>query len=428
RTWLKGLQLGLQQHDVNTQLRCNLGLGKVFFGMNDFRNARRYHLAATELSYLAKSPEQICEVYLCLGVDFIRLYEYDKAYSSLKISETNLAKAQHPQRNYCEIKAYLGMVHSGLGQFSLALECFEAATLAAKQQNYIWGLALTHLEHAKALAILKRNDQAINIAQQAAIAAKAMNSLAFSTQAHELMYQIYKDQNQFELALEQHIIYTEQHLEKMRRSQNHHLSATTTALLKQTHNFQELEVSLQENVHLVNRLEKHQVLIQQLTSKAETDALTGLFNRRALDARIEREVELALQLQQPFSILMLDLDFFKRVNDLYSHQAGDRVLKEAANILIQTCRQGEFVARFGGEEFTVLLPGADLAAAMRIAERILSAIESFVWARIVAGLPQQTVSIGAASRQIDELAEPLLARADAKLYEAKHTGRNKVCG
>ena len=317
---------------------------------------------------------------------------------------------------------------SGLGQISLALECFAAASSLAKQHNYTWGLALSNLEHAKVLVLLKRNKAAIALAQASASAASVMNSLAFSTQAHQLMYQIYKDQNQFELALEQHIIFTEQHLEMMRRNQDHQLSKTTTALLKQIHNAQELEVSMQENARLMNRLEKHQILIQQLTSKAETDALTGLYNRGALDVRLKREIELAMQLQQPFSVLMLDLDFFKRVNDLYSHQAGDKVLKEAANIFIQTCRQGEFVARFGGEEFIVLLPGADLAAALRIAERIRTAIESFIWSSVVARLPQQTVSIGVACRQLDELAEALLARADQKLYQAKETGRNKVCG
>jgi len=428
RTWLKGLQLGLQQHDINTQLRCNLGLGKVFYGMNDFRNAKRYHLAATELSYLTKSSEQICEVYLCLGVDFIRLYEFDKAYAALKIAEENLSTAQHQQRNFCEIRAYLGIVHAGLGQMSLALQCFEEATLSAQQHNYTWGLALAHIEHAKVLVLLQRYEPAIELAQQTVAAAKAMNSMAFSTQAHELMYQIYKDQHQFELALEQHIIFTEHYLEKIHRSQDHQLTSTTIALLKQIHNVQELEVSLQENVHLINRLEKHQELIRLLTSKAETDALTGLYNRRALDTRLEREIELAIQLQQPFSVLMLDLDFFKRINDQFSHQAGDRVLKEAAQIFTQSCRQGEFVARFGGEEFIVLLPGADLAAALRIAERIRTAIESCIWSKIVPALKQQTVSIGAACRNSDELAESLLARADAKLYEAKHSGRNTVCG
>lgn len=428
RTWLKGLQLGLQQHDINTQLRCNLGIGKVFFGMNDFRNAKRYHLAATELSYLSKSNEQICEVYLCLGVDFIRLYEFDKAYAALKIAEENLSSAQHRSRNYCEIQVYLGIVYASLGHIEQSLACFNEASTSAEQHKYTWGQALASIEHAKVLISIKRYDQAIELALQTVAAAKAMNSMVFSTQAHELMYQIYKDQHRFQLALEQHIIFTEHFLEKIRRTQDHQLSSTTFALLKQIHNFQELEVSSQENAHLVNRLEKHQELIQMLTFKAETDALTGLYNRRALDTRLEREIELAIQLQQPFSLLILDLDFFKRVNDLFSHQAGDRVLKQAAMLFTQSCRHGEFVARFGGEEFTVLLPGADLSSALRIAERIREAVEEFNWSSIIPQLSQQTISIGAACRENDEHADSLLARADAKLYEAKHLGRNRVCG
>ena len=152
-------------------------------------------------------------------------------------------------------------------------------------------------------------------------------------------------------------------------------------------------------------------VIGQLTDEALTDALTGLPNRRAWDA----EIADALQGSGPVAVAMLDIDHFKRFNDTNGHPAGDRLLREAASRWRSEMRAGDFLARLGGEEFALLVTGADVTT-----------IQTIV-ARLCARLPaQQTCSAGIALRSAGDASEQLVARADAALYEAKTAGRNRV--
>ncbi len=145
-------------------------------------------------------------------------------------------------------------------------------------------------------------------------------------------------------------------------------------------------------------------MIGQLTDEALTDALTGLPNRRAWDA----EIADALQGSGPVAVAMLDIDHFKRFNDTNGHPAGDRLLREAASRWRSEMRAGDFLARLGGEEFALLVTGADVTTIATIV------------ARLCARMPaQQTCSAGIALRSIGDTPEQLVARADAALYEAK---------
>jgi len=161
----------------------------------------------------------------------------------------------------------------------------------------------------------------------------------------------------------------------------------------------------------------------QLQEIAATDALTGLANRRAFTDRLEIETERVQRLGTPLSLIILDLDFFKRVNDTKGHPEGDRALASLATLLRDGRRGMDLVARYGGEEFAVLLPDTSHRDAMLVAERIRAAVE-------VAGLPGRcTVSAGVATMPEDASgAEGLVAAADLALYGAKAAGRNRVRG
>jgi diguanylate cyclase (GGDEF)-like protein len=157
------------------------------------------------------------------------------------------------------------------------------------------------------------------------------------------------------------------------------------------------------------------------------DPLTALFNRRAFMDLAERELARARRARAPCAVLMMDLDFFKRVNDDYGHQAGDRVLADFAATARQSVRTEDLVGRYGGEEFCAVLPGADLAKALEIAERIRAAVA----ARPLAGLPSTiTVSIGVVAGALSAATslDAAIGLADKALYEAKHGGRNRVVG
>ncbi|WP_133477571.1 GGDEF domain-containing protein [Cognatilysobacter segetis] len=158
--------------------------------------------------------------------------------------------------------------------------------------------------------------------------------------------------------------------------------------------------------------------------EAAQDALTGLANRRTLDVRLAAEHERVRRHGDPLSVLMLDLDFFKRVNDEHGHAAGDRVLAAAAGALADELRAIDLGARFGGEEFCAMLPETPLDDALRVAERIRRRIGAMQTDFGGKAIPV-TVSIGAAQLAEGETIGSLLARTDAALYEAKRGGRNR---
>lgn len=158
---------------------------------------------------------------------------------------------------------------------------------------------------------------------------------------------------------------------------------------------------------------------------SKTDPLTGLGNRLALDETLKRELQLAQRYQDHLSIAVIDVDFFKRINDTYGHQVGDTVLKRIGETLHTVCRSTDMAFRFGGEEFVVVLSKTDALGAQVIAERLREAVATLVWEN----LPNITVSVGIASSTNDsiEFAEDFFARADRALYQVKTTGRNRVC-
>ncbi|WP_419811380.1 GGDEF domain-containing protein [Bacterioplanoides sp.] len=173
--------------------------------------------------------------------------------------------------------------------------------------------------------------------------------------------------------------------------------------------------------------------LQQL---ATTDALTGLHNRRCVQELAEREIKNHRRHGLPLSVLMCDLDNFKRVNDLFGHLAGDRVLRNFSQVLNQQVRAGDLVARWGGEEFLVLLPSTPLAEAQAVAERVRQHIEqapvtmadSEIYTTTTIGISE--LALEGVSLTMGNLAgdcfEQLVARADDALYQGKANGRNCI--
>ena len=171
---------------------------------------------------------------------------------------------------------------------------------------------------------------------------------------------------------------------------------------------------------------RHAQAYGQLRQRAEHDRLTGLLNRQAFDHEIDGEAARFDRYQRPYSLLMLDLDHFKQVNDRYGHQVGDAVLAHVGETLAKTLREVDIAARYGGEEFAVILPETDLRTAEEIAERIRVAIAGTPASTSAGKLPI-TVSIGASSCP-ERAGDPatLIRTADAALYQSKRAGRNRV--
>jgi diguanylate cyclase len=172
-------------------------------------------------------------------------------------------------------------------------------------------------------------------------------------------------------------------------------------------------------------------LRQSLSHAEETvlqDPLTGTGNRRRFDSSMERAILDSKQTKKPLSLVMCDIDHFKRVNDAFGHQVGDEIIKMFARVIEASVREGDTVIRYGGEEFAIILPSADQDAARSIAERIRRQFESkkLTIRETNQKVGQLTASFGVAQFRLGDDLDTLVQRADAKLYEAKSGGRNRV--
>ena len=160
---------------------------------------------------------------------------------------------------------------------------------------------------------------------------------------------------------------------------------------------------------------------EELERIATRDALTNLLNRREITRILDVEMDRAQRHKYPLSVLMLDLDYFKSINDTHGHHMGDLVLKATASALLECSRKTDFVGRLGGEEFVVLLPNTDYAIAMKLAERYRENIEKATSNDI-----PFTCSIGVAQLEVGEQLEKLMQRVDEAMYSSKNNGRNNV--
>jgi diguanylate cyclase (GGDEF)-like protein len=165
-------------------------------------------------------------------------------------------------------------------------------------------------------------------------------------------------------------------------------------------------------------------LFSSLEHLAITDGLTGLYNHRYFHDRIEGEIERTLRGGKVFSLLMCDVDYFKKYNDIYGHLAGDLLLKSIAKIIERSARRPDVVARYGGEEFAVILVDCEISEAEVIAQRIRNAVENIDVDD--KANPIITISIGVSSFTGKQSKEQVIDFADKALYRAKNFGRNRV--
>lgn len=170
-----------------------------------------------------------------------------------------------------------------------------------------------------------------------------------------------------------------------------------------------------------------QLANERLQQQAIRDALTGLYNRRYLDETLPRELQRAARHQQPVTVMMLDIDHFKRFNDTYGHDAGDALLRAIGAFLKAQTRGDDIACRYGGEEFTLVLPGTALEHARTRAEQVRSGVQALVVSHRKHRLDHMTISLGiAVFPQHGDTADMLIQRADRALYQAKQAGRDSV--
>ena len=198
----------------------------------------------------------------------------------------------------------------------------------------------------------------------------------------------------------------------------------TKLLLEQA--YEQKTVAYEHLQHIYEKIElKQEQLVEmnkQLVEMSNTDNLTGIANRRYFQEQLKLQVENFHEKGQAFSLLVLDIDYFKQVNDSYGHPIGDLVLTQLGLILKMTAREQDTVARFGGEEFVLLLGETDEFEALAIAEQLNKTVEETIWPTI----GRLTVSIGCTTFKADDTENTVFEHADEALYASKRNGRNRT--
>ncbi len=187
--------------------------------------------------------------------------------------------------------------------------------------------------------------------------------------------------------------------------------------------FVALQRQLSAESYITGKRREAEGRAREMAKRADTDALTGVLNRMGFNEAISRELSRARRYQQALSVVILDIDHFKKVNDEFGHPVGDQVLVRTANLLSSCVRESDTVARWGGEEFAVIAPTTTEDGAVSLAEKL----RSIMAATHLGPKEAVTASFGVAELRPDDTAETLLQRADAALYQAKQAGRNRVC-
>ncbi|MCG7337041.1 sensor domain-containing diguanylate cyclase [Sporosarcina sp. ACRSM] len=210
--------------------------------------------------------------------------------------------------------------------------------------------------------------------------------------------------------------------------------------MKRRYEYEQALLTIKKETDTRNRMKKKQIaeldrlrheleskqnellaLNEELQRLAITDGLTGLKNRRYLHENLISNVALHAERSQPLSLLLIDIDYFKNINDNFGHMMGDKVLQGFGQLLKDASRIDDIAARYGGEEFALILPKTDKLGALKIAEGIRSQVENANW-----DLPTITVSIGAATSLAGDTENALQSRADRALYASKNRGRNRT--
>jgi diguanylate cyclase len=175
-------------------------------------------------------------------------------------------------------------------------------------------------------------------------------------------------------------------------------------------------------------LDKIRNSLKEAEERSNTDVLTGLANRRSLDQFLRSAQIVAMEKGEPLSVLLIDIDHFKKFNDSYGHQVGDQVLRLVAKVLRENVREQDLAARYGGEELFAVLPGAALDVCAGVAERIRCRVSDARLTRRTTGqeISSVTVSIGVTQFRMAESAEAMIERCDRALYQAKRSGRNRT--
>jgi diguanylate cyclase (GGDEF)-like protein len=325
-----------------------------------------------------------------------------------------------------EMELELGHPEEARDHFLRCLDELEPDVRRRSRCQALIGLGDAHLASGDPAAALATLTEALE-------AAREIGSPVELNRTHHSLSRAHRELGHWDVALEHHEAFHRYREQVLREASDVRMQVLSLQFEVERLR-KDREIDRLRNVELARTYQDLQELHAKLERQAaelerlsHLDGLTGLRNRRSLDRHLASEVARARRSGDPLALLMLDIDHFKAINDRFSHTVGDEVLRKLARSLRQQLRDVDLSARFGGEEFVLLLPDTDAPGARQVAEKVRLAVEEGTGGTVHPELAV-TVSVGVAMLAPGDDATDLLARADAMLYRAKQSGRNRVCG
>lgn len=414
--WAQCLDTALEISAKDTYIKAQIGLGQLFFAHDDFYNALNHHLKARDYAYDCPDLNVLAAIEINIGTDQLELQQLENAKLTLKQALVYSQKADNMEYQAAAMGA-LGRVALSENDLPLARSLLERARGINQRHDNRWGEA----HNLYNLGLLARK---LNQLTEAIDYFTAGLQCATKMAAAHLVYQL-----EFALsaALEQSGDY-QGALKLHQQAYQHHYEILRQAAPQRLHIMEaklEAEKTRLENASLREQNSAERQARQHSEHIASQDPLTGLFNRRGFELRSAGLLQSNPEHREPLALLMIDIDFFKAVNDRWGHLVGDYVLRQVAALLKSGCRQDDLVCRWGGEEFIILLPSRNGLPARDVAERLRQMVADWSWDKIEHGL-HMTISIGITHFQNDANLTQLVQRADQNLYRAKQAGRNRV--
>ncbi|SFN29241.1 diguanylate cyclase (GGDEF) domain-containing protein [Formivibrio citricus] len=395
-----------QAHDA--WLRALIGLGQIYNAHGDFTSALAHHRWALNSWKEGDDPTLYVAAAINVGVDLYQQQRLDEALEIL--AQTRSANSEQK----AEIHSILGLIHLAKGCMAQAEQELRAALDINRAQGNALGYATNLLSLGRLAMARGEYDAAQSLLEKALEKANTMGTPHLLLQIELALAESHEARSEWQQALCHFKRYHEQQLLLSRHTSPHRIQAMEMQL--------EVEKARMENAQLRRKHASERQERRRVERMASEDTLTGLLNRRGMELSADSLLALA---NDPVCALMIDVDHFKATNDTWGHEIGDKVLRQIGALLKSGCRQGDLVARWGGEEFAVLLQNRDGAQGAEVAERLRRLVQEWTWERIAPGLAA-TISVGVAQYHVDSDLAGVIQCADEKLYEAKRTGRNKV--
>ena len=420
---LNALEMAEELDDVRLQLRGLNNLGKLYLKMEEYPKALKYLQKGASLTPTQEEDKADLHVNICLA--HLHSGEYSKA-----LNHGQKAIRLYEKTIDCigEAKAYstVGQVYAAMGHTIEALNYFQQSLERCTQDHNIQGIARSHYLIGSLLFEQHEFKKALKHIQLALKNAQKAKYTTLIYQALHTLYLIHRESENYKAALEA--------FEKYHQAKEAVFNEGMTTKIKSLEILHEVKETQQnseiyrlQNVELTREIEERKKIQAELERIITLDPLTGLFNRRYFFELTQKELDRSRRYNHPISIIMLDIDHFKQVNDRFGHLVGDRVIVEVAHRIRKALRRIDHACRYGGEEFAILLPETSLRQAELVATRLWQLVSK---QPTVSGELKLkiTVSVGVATTYLKSpiTVDTLLDRADRAMYRAKDNGRNQV--